>query len=95
MTIKQKLGRPVSEKTVKVRRSVRNALRKHGVQDGTPIALSTVEVARLARQSKTKTIFALRYFESVGVVKRTQHRAEAKGAGQPPQMWIPTNNIFD
>lgn len=92
--IKQKMGRPVTEKTARVRRAVRGAMRNHGFDSSNkPVALSTVDIARLARQGKTATVFALRYFENVGLVERCSYRADASGVGQPPQMWKATHDI--
>lgn len=94
-TQQKKLGRPVTQKTARVRSSVKSAIKKHGrASDGTYHVLSTNDIAKLAKQKKERTIFALRYFESNEMIKCVG-RSEPQGRGQPPKLWKATPAMYE
>jgi len=95
MTIKKKLGRPVTAKTARVRSSVKSAIKRYARKDdGSFATLSTNDIAKLAKQKKERTIFALRFFETNGMIVCVG-RSEPNGRGQPPKLWKATPAIFE
>ena len=95
MTTQPKLGRPVTKKTARVRSSIKSALKKHGrTQAGDRAVMSTNDIAKIAKQSKERTIFALRYFEKNEFIKCVG-RSEPIGRGQPPKLWEVNDSLYD
>lgn len=91
----KKLGRPVTAKTARVRSSIKSSLKKHGKTDtGQLSVMSTNDIAKLAKQSKERTIFALRHFEQNEMI-RCVGRAEPTGRGQPPKLWKVTDALYE
>lgn len=74
-------GRPVSTKTAKVRRSVLRTLAENG---GTE--LSTKQIAKLAKQSKTRVIAALYWAERNELIERSSTQKH-DGRGRPMVTW--------
>lgn len=83
-------GRPVTAKTYKVRGEVARVMAKRIGED-----MTTVEVARLARQGKYPTLVALRFFEKQGYVSRRGYRKDTSGPGQPAVVWYSNASICD
>ena len=92
MNVQSNMGRPITEKTRRVRSTVASALKKFGTKDGKKVTLSTTDVAKLARQSKERTIMALRYFEENELIT-CKGRAAPTGRGQPPKLWQVTDKL--
>lgn len=73
-------GRKASEKTMKVRRAVINALRINQGQ-----SISTQDIARKTKQSKVKVIQALRWAQEHG--HANQDGTKINGRGRPFLTW--------